>query len=53
MHRNLNPDCFFVDTDLCKLVIFDLGTCCTMGDKLDKPDTKILFSSPEILKKDS
>lgn len=53
MHRNFNPDCFLVDRNLNKLVIFDLSTCCFIDDKLDRPVTNILFSSPEIFKKDT
>lgn len=53
MHRNLNPDCFVLDRNLNKLYIFDLGTCCKLEQKVDRPITNIMFSSPEILNEKS
>jgi len=54
MHRNINPDCFLVNRNLCKVWIYDLGSCCELSfSHLDiKPSTNIMFSSPEMLIKD-
>lgn len=50
MHRNINPDCFLLDRNLNKLYIFDLGTCSKLEQKINRPITNLMFSSPEILK---
>lgn len=49
MHRNINPDIFYFNKSLCKIYMFDFGSCCTIKDSRQKIVTNLIFSSPEII----
>lgn len=49
MHRNINPDAFYLNKQICKVYLLDMGTCCELNYRKDKIKTNLIFSSPEMV----
>jgi len=48
MHRNLNPDVFFLQPNILKLSMWDFGSCCPTEPTRAKVQTNLMFTSPEL-----
>lgn len=49
MHRNINPDCFYLNKQLCKVFLLDMGSCCKIKECKQKIKSNLIFSSPEMV----